>query len=95
MLILGFQVALFWREVRALEKRKDSGLVPEISVFRPHAGRATLITELMEEGLSTALSMKCARHAPGSVRLHLRYGRLALQDVQKACDCVEPRSIGE
>ena len=80
------------RFLKALEKRKDPRLTPEIGQLRPHSGRAMLITELMGEGLSTALSMKCARRAPGSVRVHLRYGRLTLQDVQAACDRVEPRS---
>ena len=58
----------------------------ELAKIRPHSGRATLITELMGEGLTTAMSMKYARHAPGSVRVHLRYGRLTLRDVKEACD---------
>ena len=58
----------------------------EIAKLRPHSGRATLITELMGEGLTTALSMKYARHAPSSYKVHLKYGRLALQDVRQACD---------
>ena len=33
----------------------------EYAKLRPHSGRATLITELMGEGLSTAMSMKYAR----------------------------------
>jgi len=40
----------------------------------------------MGEGLTTALSMKYARHAPGSYKVHLKYGRLTLQDVKQACD---------
>ena len=59
---------------------------PEIAKLRPHSGRATLITELMGEGLTTALSMKYARHAPNSFKVHLKYGRLVLQDLQTACD---------
>ena len=59
---------------------------PEVAKLRPHSGRATLITELMGEGLTTALSMKYARHAPNSFKVHLRYGRLVLQDIQTACD---------
>ena len=61
----------------------------EIAKLRPHSGRATLITELMGEGLTTALSMKYARHAPSSYKVHLRYGRLTLQDVKHACDATQ------
>ena len=59
---------------------------PEVAKLRPHSGRATLITELMGEGLTTALSMKYARHSPSSYKVHLKYGRLTLQDVKQACD---------
>jgi hypothetical protein len=59
---------------------------PEIKRIRPHSGRATLITELMGEGLTTAMSMKYARHSAGSFKVHLRYGQLTLADVKKACD---------
>jgi len=45
----------------------------EVAKLRPHSGRATLITELMGEG-----------HAPGSVKVHLRYGHLTLKDVKEA-----------
>ncbi len=58
----------------------------EICKIRTHTGRATLITELMGEGMVTAMSMKYARHSPGSCKVHLRYGRLSLQDVKAACD---------
>ena len=58
----------------------------DIAKLRPHSGRATLITELMGEGMTSAMSMKYARHAPGSIRVHLRYGRLTLKDVKEACD---------
>jgi len=58
----------------------------EVARLRPHSGRATLITELMGEGMTTAMSMKYARHAPGSIKVHLRYGRLTLKDVKEACD---------
>ena len=61
----------------------------DIAKLRPHSGRATLITELMGEGMSTALSMKYARHAPGSVKVHLAYGRLTLRDVKRVCDRLE------
>ena len=47
---------------RFLDHLKRSGKKwgPEVAKLRPHSGRATLITELMGEGLSTALSMKYA-----------------------------------
>ena len=67
-------------------RTKGRKWVPEIAKLRPHSGRATLITELMGEGLTTALSMKYARHAPGSHKVHLKYGRLTLTDVKNACD---------
>ena len=66
--------------------------LPEIAKLRPHSGRATLITELMGEGLTTALSMKYARHAPGSFKVHLTYGRLTLQDTKEACDATRGSS---
>ena len=62
---------------------------PEVAKLRPHSGRATLITELMGEGMTTALSMKYARHAPESFKVHLKYGRLSLDDVQAACDALQ------
>ena len=65
---------------------------PEIAKLRPHSGRATLITELMGEGLTTALSMKYARHAPSSYKVHLKYGRLTLQDIKQACDATRGSS---
>jgi hypothetical protein len=58
----------------------------EVAKLRPHSGRATVITELMGEGLVTAMSMKYARHAPGSFKVHLGYSRLTLTDVKVACD---------
>jgi hypothetical protein len=58
----------------------------DIAWLRPHSGRATVITELMGEGLVTAMSMKYARHAPGSFKVHLGYSRLTLADVKVACD---------
>ena len=48
----------------------------QVAKLRPHSGRAQLITELMGDGLSTAMSMKYARHAVGSVKVHLKYSRL-------------------
>jgi integrase len=64
-------------------------VAPGIAKLRPHSGRATLITELMGEGMVTALSMKYARHAPGSFKVHLKYGRLTLDDVKAACDVLK------
>ena len=61
----------------------------DVAKLRPHSGRATLITELMGEGMVTALSMKYARHAPGSYKVHLKYGRLSLEDVKAACDVLK------
>jgi hypothetical protein len=58
----------------------------DVAKLRPHSGRATVITELMGEGLVTAMSMKYARHAPGSFKVHLGYSRLTLADVKVACD---------
>ncbi len=59
---------------------------PEIRNIRTHSGRAAVITELMGEGMVTAMSMKYARHSPQSCKVHLRYGRLTLHDVKAACD---------
>jgi integrase len=67
-------------------KAKGVPVGPEVTKLRPHSGRATLITELMGEGMCTAMSMKYARHAPDSFKVHLKYGRLTLDDVKAACD---------
>ena len=69
-------------------KKDSKPWTADIAKLRPHSGRATLITELMGEGMTTAMSMKYARHAPGSIKVHLRYGRLTLKDVKEACDNV-------
>jgi integrase len=74
----------FLQHLQKSNKRWSS----EIAKLRPHSGRATLITELMGEGLTAAISMKYARHSPGSVKVHMRYGQLTLQDVKAACDNV-------
>jgi integrase len=76
------QAPKFYQHLRSIgEKVSD-----EVRRLRPHSGRATLITELMGEGLVTAMSMKYARHAPGSFKVHLGYSRLTLADVKSACD---------
>ena len=67
----------------------------EVAKLRPHSGRATLITELMGEGMTTSMSMKYARHAPGSVQVHLSYGRLTLRDVKEACDSLTQKAGGK
>ena len=72
-------------------QKTDRHWSSEIAKLRPHSGRATLITELMGEGLTAAMSMKYARHAPGSVKVHMRYGQLTLKDVKEACDIVGAR----
>ena len=66
--------------------QKHYGLGHDAAKLRPHSSRATVITELMGEGMIPAMSMKYARHAPGSYKVHLRYGRLTLEDVRQACD---------
>lgn len=76
------QIAKFARFL----KSKKLPVGPEVAKLRPHSGRATLITELMGEGMCTAMSMKYARHAPDSFKVHLKYGRLTLDDVKAACD---------
>jgi hypothetical protein len=60
----------------------------DVAKLRPHSGRATLITELMGEGMVTSMSMKYARHAPDSYKVHLKYGRLTLDNVKAACDAL-------
>ena len=45
-------------------------------------------------GNITAMSMKYARHAPGSVKVHLRYGCLTLRYVKAACDNVATGTPG-
>ena len=69
-----------------LKHLKDWGKTwaPAVATLRPHRGRATLITEIMGEGLTTALIMEYARHAPNSYKVHLRYGRLTLADLKQA-----------
>ena len=54
---------------------------PEVSKLRPQSGRATVIRELMGEGLIPAMPMKYARNAPSSHKAHLKYGQLSLADV--------------
>ena len=67
---------------------KDAGrpAPPEIAKLRPHSGRATLITELMGEGMTTAMGMKYAARSPDAFKVHLKHGRLTLQNVKAARD---------
>ena len=64
--------------------------------IRSHSGRATAITSMMGQGVSLPMSMKFARHKPGSLRVHLNYGQLSCMDVYRAvsnaatCDPVAP-----
>jgi integrase len=58
----------------------------DVARVRPHSGRATFITQLMSEGVSTAISLKYSRHKPSSIKTHLRYGQLTLEDLRKALD---------
>ena len=76
------QAPLFEKHLAAI----GEPVSPEVARLRPHSGRATLITELMGEGLTTTMNMKYARHSPSSHKVHLRYGRLTLADVKESCD---------
>ena len=38
---------------------------------------------------------RARRHAPGSIKVHLAYGRLTLQDLKKACDALEKPKLAE
>ena len=49
--------------------------------IRTHSGRASAITTLMGQGVSLPMGMKFARHKPGSLAIHLRYGQLTCADV--------------
>jgi hypothetical protein len=49
-----------------------------------YSGRATFITQLMAEGHTTSITLKAARHKPASIKTHLRYGQLTLEDMRQA-----------
>ena len=51
--------------------------------LRSHSGRATKITLMMGEGMSLAMTMRFARHAPGSIKTHLKYGQLTVAHVYR------------
>ena len=40
----------------------------------------------MGEGRSIAVTMKCAPHKPGSIKMHLGYERMSLGSVQEALE---------
>ena len=44
----------------------------------------------MGQGVSLLMSMKFARHKPGSMRVHLVYGQLTCMDVFRAVSCASP-----
>ena len=78
------------QKLRAENAKHD----PRISQLTPHSGRASFITHLMAQGYNLRMSMKQARHAPGSVKVHLRYGQLALTDVKTVVDKVDTAKAG-
>ena len=88
MLCVGIQVHVCREAPKCLEhlKKTQQQWGSEIAKLRPHCRQATLITELMGEGLTTALSMKYAWHSSSSHKVHLKYGRRTLQYVKQACD---------
>eukprot|EP00971_Amphidinium_carterae_P353031 6492801-Amphidinium_carterae.1 len=63
--------------------------------IRTHSGRATAITRLMGEGVPLPMSMKFARHKPGSLRTHLMYGQLSCMDVYQSLSRTECCSGGD
>jgi len=73
----------FADHLKASKEKHDAAVLRTI---RPHSGRATFITQLMTSGMTLAHTMKAARHAPSSVRVHLRYGQLTVQDVREAME---------
>ena len=48
----------------------------------------------MAQGYNLRMSMQQARHAPGSVKVHLRYGQLALTDVKTVVDTTGTAKAG-
>jgi integrase len=94
---LSYQAAYY--SIRALAPKflanlqeEGRGNSPELANIRPHSGRATSITMLMSAGLSLGVTMKWARHAAGSVKVHLRYGQLTHSDVKRAVELVDSQS---
>ena len=74
-----------WAAVNKLAKafaKKHPG--NDFEKIRSHSGRATAITCMMGQGVSLPMSMKFARHKPGSLRVHLNYGQLTCMDVYQA-----------
>ena len=80
-----------WAAVNKLAKafaKKFPG--NDFEKIRSHSGRATAITSMMGQGVSLPMSMKFARHKPGSLRVHLNYGQLTCMDVYRAVSNVGP-----
>ena len=48
----------------------------------------------MVQGYNLRMPMKQARHAPGSVKVHLRYGQLALTDAKTVVDKTDTAQAG-
>jgi integrase len=65
----------------------------DASRLRPHSGRATFITQLMSQGLTTPITLKAARHKPASIKTHLAYGQLTLDDVAQALEKLESPGV--
>ena len=80
----------FLQKLQAANAKQD----PRTSQFTPHSGRTSFITHLMAQGYNLRMSMKQARHAPGSVNVHLRYGQLALTDVKTVVDKTDTAKAG-
>ena len=79
-----------WHQIKRLAPRFAKlpchSLAGKAAKITSHSARATAITHMMAEGLSTAVSMKQARHKEDSVVTHLRYGQLMVDDVAQAMD---------
>ena len=80
-----------WSAVNKLAKafaKKYPG--NDFEKIRSHTGRASAITTMMGQGVSLPMSMKFARHKPGSLRVHLTYGQLTCMDVYRAVSNATP-----
>ena len=53
----------------------------DLDKIRTHSGRTSAITTMLGEGVPIRLSMKIARHADASYRLHLEYAQATNLDV--------------
>ena len=74
-----------WSAINVLSKKFDRKYPGnDFEKIRSHSGRATAITTMMGQGVPLPLSMKFARHKPGSLRVHIAYGQLTCLDVYRA-----------